>query len=629
MAQLSLPSYNPVPLGQAGSGEAFLLQGGMSPLLQIQKQDAITQRVREQQAKAKQQQQAQEMQELQKLRMGISEEGFLPYSKELDEGRQGVYGAMLSKYQDPTLSSHQKQVQAFQVLNEFNSKATWTKQVEGRFKDIVSLSGRDKRYNPAAVDKALYGSLNDQEGNRLPIASFNPDVLNTLLDNPDTFDKTAVAASFLEELAKADASTSSTAATPGRYGQKSTYESNYFETENGHPKLDPITGNRIARTNRPEVIEAAKRDPFVSKVISQQMQAHQQQVAGVVEKMRNLEPLTAEEQHLVAQEQTEPKRYAAFLNELLLPHAYQRTSEVQTYARPIAPKAAPRPKAALKQPANEITVTPTVGYQASAYQPEATGRLGQMKKALGIAPAPTVNYYPTVGATFASASKPYVEVTVDNRGAQVVGQGGKITTSVQGANGKVPMQVVSRDLTLYINGKRLGRKEAFQTDQEAYAYLLRTIESLTPEQARKAELRAEYRGTLTDRARTTNDGAGSGQPTPTKSSKLDPDALLERAANRTAAVVEERLSVIIPASQAADAQLQRASGGKWDARKPTEQQARVIEALKRKGGRVVTPYTSTEPQPTSQTTTGGKLVGRNDALGFGSPAGAARRGGAY
>jgi hypothetical protein len=222
-----------------------------------------------------------------------------------------------------------------------------------------------------------------------------------------------------------------------------------------------------------------------------------------------------------------------------------------------------------------------------------------------------------------------VEVTVDNRGAQVVGQGGKITTSVQGANGKVPMQVVSRDLTLYINGKRLGRKEAFQTDQEAYAYLLRTIESLTPEQARKAELRAEYRGTLTDRARTTNDGAGSGQPTPTKSSKLDPDALLERAANRTAAVVEERLSVIIPASQAADAQLQRASGGKWDARKPTEQQARVIEALKRKGGRVVTPYTSTEPQPTSQTTTGGKLVGRNDALGFGSPAGAARRGGAY
>ena len=50
------------------------------------------------------------------------------------------------------------------------------------------------------------------------------------------------------------------------------------------------TGNQIPRPNRPEVIEAAKRDPFVSKVIGQQMQAHQQQVAGVVEKMRKLEP---------------------------------------------------------------------------------------------------------------------------------------------------------------------------------------------------------------------------------------------------------------------------------------------------------------------------------------------------
>jgi hypothetical protein len=492
MAQIFVPSYNPVPGGVAGgpaSGEAFILQGGMAPLVQLQKQDALTQRVRERQAQAKRQQQAQEMQELQKLRVGVATEGFLPYAKELDAGRQGIFGAMLSKYQDPALNSQQKQMQAFQVLNEFNNKANWTKQVEERFKEIVSLSGKDKRYNPAAADRALYSRLNDEEGNRLPIASFNPDVLNTVLDDPETFDKTAVAASFLEELAKADVSNSSTAASPGRTGQKRTYESNFFEAEAGHPKLDPVTGNRIARTNRPEVIEAARRDPFVSKVIGQQMQAHQQQVAGIVEKMRNREPLTPEEQELVTQEQTEPKRYANFLNELLLPHAYQRTSNVQTYARPLAvrpPKAAPKPAA------TQITVTPTVGSQASAYTPAVTGRMQRMKTALGIEPARITNHYPTVGVTFGSARRPYAEVTIDNRDAEIVGQEGKTTTRAPG-NGKVPMQVVSRDLTLYVNGKRLGRKEAFTTDREAYEYLLHTIEQLTPEQARKAELRAYYR----------------------------------------------------------------------------------------------------------------------------------------
>ena len=66
----------------------------MAPLIHLQKQDALNQRVRERQAQAKQKQQAQD---LQKLRMGISEEEFLPYAKEWDAGRQGVFGAILSR----------------------------------------------------------------------------------------------------------------------------------------------------------------------------------------------------------------------------------------------------------------------------------------------------------------------------------------------------------------------------------------------------------------------------------------------------------------------------------------------------------------------------------------------------
>ena len=86
------------------------------------------------------------------------------------------------------------------------------------------------------------------------------------------------------------------------------------------------------------------------------------------------------------------------------------TSQVQTYARPLAvrpPKAVPKPAA------TQITVTPTVGSQASAYTPAVTGRMQRMKTALGIEPARITNHYPTVGVTFGSARRPYAEVTID------------------------------------------------------------------------------------------------------------------------------------------------------------------------------------------------------------------------
>lgn len=588
------------------------------------RQDVLAQKRAQQEAADKQKQAQREQQQMQKLRAGIATDGFLPYKELLDQDRRQMLSATREIYQNPVLSWADKQMQTEQRVTDYNSQVDWTKQVEKRFKDIVRLSsGADAPYNTAAVDAALYASLKDKDGQLLKPGTYSPDALNKVLDNPDTFDKNAVATRFLDELAKADTSTTSTAATPGRYGQRNTAESNLWEVENGVLKLDPATGRRIARTNRPEVVEAARRDPFVSKIIDQQMQAQAAAVAGVVEKMKALEPLTAEEQQLVAQEQNGPKSYAQYLNELLLPHAYQRTSEIQTYARPIAPKT---PKVAPKKPATEITVTPTVGYQASSYTPEATGVGQRMKSALGITPARVTNHYPTVGVTFASARSPYAEVMVDNRGAQVVGQDGTTTTVAQG-NGKVPMRVTSRDLALYINGKRVGRKEEFNSDTDAYAYLLSTIERLTPEQARKAELRAEYRGSITDKARMVNDGTGGQQQAP--NNKLQgvslpfPTDSKRQAAGPTAT----EQSVIIQANQVTDAQLQQASGGTWNPRKLTAEQGRAVEALRRKGGRLVSPYeggatSSNNYQQGSNR--GGSVykvgtVGSNDVLGFGEP----------
>ncbi|WP_019949730.1 hypothetical protein [Hymenobacter aerophilus] len=474
----------------------------------------------------------------------------------LDQERAGLYKQLQGVIHNPNLNSVDKQSQADEIIANHNSKVDWTKQLESRFKDVVRLSsGADAPYNPAAVDAALNATLKDKDGNILKPGTYSPDAPSAVLDNPDTFDRTAVATRFLDQLAKEDSSTVSTAATPGRYGQRSTATSNFFEVEDGAFKLDPTTGRRIARTSRPEVVEAARRDPFVSKLIDQQMKAHAATVAGVVEKMKALEPLTEQEQQLVEQEQTGSKRYTQYLDELLLPHAYQRSTEIQTYARPIAPKA---PKAAPKKSASEITVTPTVGYQASTYTPEPTGlRQRTMKTALGIDPAQVTNHYPTVGVTFASARSPFAEVLVDNRGAEVVGQNGTTTKLAQG-NGKVPARITSRDLALYINGKRVGRSQAFTSDTDAYAYLLSTIEGLTPEQARKAEFRAEYRGSITDKARTLNSGtggqdvAGNQEAEGASSKKTNPWDISQTKGRNSGPTATEQ-SVIIPANQTTDA----------------------------------------------------------------------------
>ncbi|WP_375433846.1 hypothetical protein [uncultured Hymenobacter sp.] len=606
MASVSFPNYNLIA-GQAGTGEAFLLGPGLGPLNLIRQQDALNRKNQQAEMAAKQQRENRERQDLQKLRMGLTTKGFLPFTAELQATAKRTYDEMKAISLNPSMDRGTQELEIEKRTADYKSKAEWTTLVENRFKDITQLSAKDKRYNPAAVDTALYKSLDDEQGNRLPIAGFNPDKLNTVLENPDTFNRNEVASSFLDSLAEADRSTKTSAARPGRLGQSNTAESNFFEVENGAFKLDPATANRIPRTDRPEVIEAAKRDPFVSRIINQQMQAHAGKVNAVVEKMRNLEPLTPEEQDLVEREQTGQKQYANYLNELLLPHAYQRSSEIQTYSRPLPVKAAPQLKAAPKRPANEVMAIPTVGFQASTYVPEATGRFGQMKKAMGITPSVTTNHYPTVGVSFGSASRPYAEAVIDNREAEVVGENGKTTRAALG-NGKVPMQVVGRDYVLYVNGKRVGRKEAFRNDSEAYNYLLSSIERLTPEQARKAELRAEYRGTVLDKTKTANDGAG-GQPKPTGTSTTT------GAATYDTGISESRLSVIAPANQATDAQLQQASGGKWNPRQPTKQQTRAIEALTRKGGRVVSPYGTQQGQPTTPS----KTVGSKDVLGFGNP----------
>jgi len=278
--------------------------------------------------------------------------------------------------------------------------------------------------------------------------------------------------------------------------------------------------------------------------------------------------------------------------------AYSQSHEEGLNPRP------PQPRAA-KVSRDEVLVTPAVGSQLSHYE-----QFGQqpnlMARALGAKPgSPTLvpNHYPTVGESFGSARQPFASVMVDNHQAEMVGQDGKPTHFPKAdPNGKVPMQLVSRDYSLYLNGKRLGRTDPYQTPAEAYQHLLATIRNLSPADAHKAELRAEYRGALVDKVKTAGDGLG-GKPVAI-GTDVNGRPVYDNG------TTEKLHSVIVPADQYTDAQLVRATGGKWHPRKPTAEQRAVIEALRQKGGRIVNPYS----QPTAPPTPHPKA----DPLGFGT-----------
>lgn len=107
---------------------------------------------------------------------------------------------------------------------------------------------------------------------------------------------------------------------------------------------------------------------------------------------------------------------------------------------------------------------------------------------------------------------------------------------------------------------------------------------------------------MTDKARTRNDGSGNEPAAASASgSSAEPADAVSRMLKKegkgaAAGPTATEQSVVLPANQATDAQLQRASGGTWSPRRLTAEQTRAVEALQRKGGRLVSPY---EPAPST------------------------------
>ncbi|MDO7852953.1 hypothetical protein [Hymenobacter convexus] len=235
----------------------------------------------------------------------------------------------------------------------------------------------------------------------------------------------------------------------------------------------------------------------------------------------------------------------------------------------------PRNRAAAKDNPNKVVVSDYAGARQSDYVHPMRGQV--------------TNHYAEVGQSFGSAAKPYVEVSVPTANMTIIGQDGKPTDTNHikgGGNTKVKAQ--TRSYVLYTkSGKRLGRPEAFATDQEAADYALKIAREYPKPQ--DLELRVEGRGIVEDAARTAGDGLGGlgGAPLvyqPAKNrgetGKMAPDN----------SVAKTERTVLFPITQEADEQLARATGGKWSHYKPSPAQAALLREVTKRGGKFVSPY---------------------------------------
>lgn len=410
MAEVSFPSYNPVPQGVSNSGEAFVLQGGDKPLQTIQRLDALNQRNAARVAAAKQKQ---DQDDLRNFVSGIKLDtnDFLPYSEELRARRDAVYPKAVQIYSDPNKSSIQKRAEAQQLTDTENAIIAKSNGVGKRVKELASAAGSDKRYAKGAMLPALYGALKDADGNKIPLDDLDPESLDKVLENPDYYDTREVVNQYVDDLFKKDSATVGTAAGPGRAGSRNTYESNLFvpNADKTGPMRDPITNQPILQVG-PEAVAAADTDPFLKRILDKKQGEYTSLVESAMQKMQAGEQPTPAEREAADTEAAGGKPRAEFLKELVVPYAYQRTSAVKTN-----PMAVPRPRAASGGGAGVVVDSnPTFGV---------AGGQTTIKGGTGLMPSPAVFAAPMVqkkdGSRVAVVAKGLV---LRNVSVQVPGQ---------------------------------------------------------------------------------------------------------------------------------------------------------------------------------------------------------------
>ena len=478
--------------------------------------------------------------------------------------------------------------------------------------------------NPGAIDKAIaVMSTDPTTGQAVPISQLDATTFNrTLNENPDYYDRDGVVSSFLKDKLKEEESRYTSAATPGHAGMENIAKSNMFEMHNGKAvmELGPDGKPRPKIKDLALAEQAMLRDPKMAALLRRELDNGASSRAEAIMRISNgamsTDQADAALESLNASTNTGTGTSRSMADNLI--REYGTLSQQRNQ---LSPKAVPRPVAGGKAKDSDAVATPTSdfglsvgdnGGMVTTQVPNPnTGGLGNFLtptiSQTSAQAKPFDNHYPVVGQSFASKKAPNIKLLANSGDFTTLGADGT-PSKYNGSktNSMVPLNATDRSFVLEVNGKRMGLPKG-GTSADAYAEMKGMIERMTPEQARKAVLKSYYHGGVTDKGKTTGDGAGDKARIlgyKDSSGELLSDADATRAKQNKEPLTpvydqtDQQLKVMHPATAQLDAQAARQTPG-YDPKKRTTQEAELIRLLEAKGGRVVDPYhtTATTPNP--------------------------------
>lgn len=342
-------TFSPVPRGVANTGDAVVYGEGLGALHYLQHTDALRARQRERaQAAALKQKDTEQNSVLAKAKFNT--DGGVHYLPMMNDKRQQLYREIETIATDQSKPRVERQLAVQQKVDNWNAELAAGKANDAYLDSELKRYQQDKRINTAAAGELLLDSLYehqadgslalDEQGNRklVPALAWDRQAAaeafgkgNAHINTPELFQE------FVDKLPE-DSITYSQQPLPGGRGYKRVAKSNVFElNDDGTIKRDLKTGQRVLK-NSPEMLAAFLSDPLQKQWLAAENAKHEAQLTGIVQKMQANEPLTEDERHIVATEQTADGRSLELVKRALAQYGYGR-QEIGLLAK-ATPKAA-------------------------------------------------------------------------------------------------------------------------------------------------------------------------------------------------------------------------------------------------------------------------------------------------
>lgn len=576
-------------MGRAGTGAAVVLTDPQKGLSILQHADQVAAAQQRYQAQLAAKQQAERLKRLDNA-LTVKTDTGIHYQGYLDEQALTAANTLYKDYNTAGLDETELARRSAATRIGLEGERLLGKKLDERALKMASAVAEDKsgEVNPASFKQALDKVFYTPEGQLIKPADLDPGKMDAIRQDPTHFNPGAIYKNFVNGVFKASTEDDANA---GRFGGTATSSKRtqlFFEQRPDGSVVKDANGTPVVKVSD-DLLHLADGNERIRLLLDKEQQGYQQKQAEQAVRI-----------NAGASEPVLPNlQRKDLLGHVLTNFGYSKYDESATRVRPLP---VPKAPAAEKMAAGEVTATPTTGSLAT--RSYATARTA-MERLTG-APAVT-NNVPMVGVSFASASKPFVPAVVDIRGGVILGANGEVTMKPNEKNNKSDMQISGRHFVLEVGGKRVGQSKEYATDQEAYQALLQSITKLTPEQARQATLNPYYTGTIADKQKIKGDGVGKSKfsdmgPPEYYNSKGELISLGEYNDQKkkgesptisySKIASEERANVLIPATQAVDAQLRRATKNKWEPTQRSEQERQAMALLRAKGGQVRDPYST-------------------------------------